>query len=396
LEKGADYVENYFNRIDQIFVNIKSSSSPNSFRRLSDALFTDILEDDENVDEDKDNTSMKELISQDNNNIDNSENSDEDGKNFDFKYYKLYEFIKNITNIEYKGKWEYLKTNINSFKNTEGIADLEIVKNFSYYSNKNYISNIDTTKSLYVYLNLKDGKYRDMILISNFSLSFPQNFSDKFYTENDEKILLSNQNITLSYFFQEILETPIEYNCNKATVDLEFIRHPKIYKKDFEKIIFMEYSKLNLRIRDDSCNFAVDLTLEADKEEDYADRIWNYSLIITAVSILEIIYIVKLIHEVAENNQIGKNLCLITISINIIWNAFMCTAHFYMSMINEETSYEYGTPSMTFFLLFSFFELRLLFFAWKSRYTHLIYQNHIIEYRKKLLRFYSFFCNLYF
>ena len=275
-------------------------------------------------------------------------------------------------------------------------VNLEIVKNFSYNSNKNYISNIDTTKSLYVYLNLKDGKYRDIILISNFSLSFPQNFTDKFYTEKNEKIVLSNQNITLSYFFQEILEPPIEYKCNNAIVDLEFIRLPKIYKKDYEKIIFMEYSKLNIRIRDDSCNFAVDLTLEADKEEDYADRIWNYSLIITAISILEIIYIVKLIHEVAENNQVGKNLCLITISINIIWNAFMCTAHFYMSMINEETSYEYGTPSMTFFLLFSFFELRLLFFAWKSRYTHLIYQNHILEYRKKLLRFYSFFCMLYF
>ena len=72
MEKGADYVENYFNRIDQIFVNIKTSSNPNSFRILGDALFTDIL-DDGDGDEDKDNIVMKEIISQDNNNIDNSE-----------------------------------------------------------------------------------------------------------------------------------------------------------------------------------------------------------------------------------------------------------------------------------------------------------------------------------
>ena len=147
-----------------------------------------------------------------------------------------------------------------------------------------------------------------------------------------------------------------------------------------------------MRIRDESCNFAVDLNLEIDDDDDFSDRIWNYSLLTTFISILEICFILKLIHEVAENNQVGKNLCLITISINIIWNAFMCTAHFYLSMINEESSYEYGTPSMTYFLLFSFFELRLLFFAWKSRYAHLIYENNLVLYRKELLRFYSIFC----
>ena len=58
---------------------------------------------------------------------------------------------------------------------------------------------------------------------------------------------------------------------------------------------------------------------------------------------------------------------------------------------NEDFSYEYGTPSMTYFLLFSIFELRLLFFAWRARHHNLAFTN-LDLYRRNLLKFYSFFC----
>lgn len=76
---------------------------------------------------------------------------------------------------------------------------------------------------------------------------------------------------------------------------------------------------------------------------------------------------------------------------NIIWNAFICTSHFYLSIIKENNSYEYGIISMSYFLLFAVFELRLLFFLWKSRYQELLYSN-VTLFRKKLLKFYIVFC----
>lgn len=80
---------------------------------------------------------------------------------------------------------------------------------------------------------------------------------------------------------------------------------------------------------------------------------------------------------------------------NIIWNAIICTAHFYISITNQEYSYEYGLPSMSFFLLFSIFELRLLFFAWRARHADLQFSDQN-EFKRRLFRFYTFFYILLF
>lgn len=77
--------------------------------------------------------------------------------------------------------------------------------------------------------------------------------------------------------------------------------------------------------------------------------------------------------------------------INIIWNAIVCTGHFFLSITHQNFSYEYGIPSMTYFLLFSIFELKLLFFVWRSRYLEFSYTNPI-EFKRKLFRFYIIFC----
>ena len=80
-----------------------------------------------------------------------------------------------------------------------------------------------------------------------------------------------------------------------------------------------------------------------------------------------------------------------SVVLNLIWNASIFIGHFFLSVTQEQYSYEYGTPSMAYFLLFSVFELRLLFFTWRSRYMDLFYNNMLL-FRNKMLKFYTLFC----
>lgn len=63
--------------------------------------------------------------------------------------------------------------------------------------------------------------------------------------------------------------------------------------------------------------------------------------------------------------------------------------------MEQKYSYEFGIPSMSYFLLFSIFELKLMLLAWKARYTDIMYNNPDL-FKKKLLRFYTIFYVLLF
>ena len=93
LEKGAECLENYMSSIDNIFLNIKSSSSLNSGRSLSSTFFGDEINQ-----ENSDRIESEELNNRtDETSEDNLKKNSDDI--FDFKYNKIYAFTKNITNI---------------------------------------------------------------------------------------------------------------------------------------------------------------------------------------------------------------------------------------------------------------------------------------------------------
>ncbi len=84
-------------------------------------------------------------------------------------------------------------------------------------------------------------------------------------------------------------------------------------------------------------------------------------------------------------------MCLVTLTMNLIWNSSICSGHFFLSLTQDDFIYEYGLISMIYFLLFSIFEIRLLYLSWKSRNYELFY-NDINAFRKKLFIFYCFIC----
>ena len=121
----------------------------------------------------------------------------------------------------------------------------------------------------------------------------------------------------------------------------------------------------------------------------YEEKILNYSIILTVISVIQIITSIHFISEMRENIQISLNTDLITMSIEIFWDCLICSLNFFFALSNENYSYEYGMPSFILFVLFTNL-LKILFNAWKSRNIDLMFDN-ITLFRKKLLQFYIIF-----
>lgn len=162
----------------------------------------------------------------------------------------------------------------------------------------------------------------------------------------------------------------------------------------------MEFSEINgvITTKEQKCDnvtFKFNLKFHPIIDVMYqTSRIWNYSLILTSISLYQLYLTIKLITEVSENNTLGNNISLFTVGMNLIWNAMVCTIHFYLALTYEDNAYEYGFPSFTHFLLFSIFELRLLFFVWKARNVDLLNRNFEL-FKKRMYTFYTCFCIYY-
>lgn len=306
-----------------------------------------------------------------------------------------YEFLNNISQTEYNGDWNELQYNKTLIGTTTGVAQLFFYK----ARNQLYIVNSNTTNYMKGVFYLKEGKYIDHYLRGIFNVTFPQNFTDvlkEVMQENStqKELVISNANTTLDLYECDYLIKKTKYKFNETNITLTLKKSEKILRDSFKEMLISSFSIAQLSIKG---NFSVDITTEVKTGKELESKISNYILILTLISFSEIYFIFKLLVSVNENSQVGLNLDLITITISIMYKSFICTAHFYLSLttINDDLSYEYGIPSLLYFFSFSVFELRLLFFVWKSRYNDLLANNQTL-FRKKLFLFYFLFYILLF
>lgn len=276
-----------------------------------------------------------------NNTFSNATNASEkitETEKIDFKLGEVYYFMNNITQYEYSGRWKGCNPN-NMFEQSEGEMSMQIRKNQSHQV-FNVIPNIEFFRILEFTFNAKDGDYRDNWMVFNFTMKFPKNFHKNFITKDqqikennrtnetfnirhlndentikdsvaiDNKITLIEENIQIKYYIAELFETKNITQCNNSKVELEFVRAPIFKVENFDEINSIEFSKINGKISDPDCQFKFDFSLQIETEEDYSSRVWNYSLIITAISIAEIYLTYKLVIEISNNYQKGKNVRL--------------------------------------------------------------------------------------
>ena len=81
--------------------------------------------------------------------------------------------------------------------------------------------------------------------------------------------------------------------CENTVVQISFLKKPILIKKKLHPNRQVEYSQINIKLNSkylntkDDCNIDLDLEFKLKMEEDDSYRIWNYSFIITAFSLLK-------------------------------------------------------------------------------------------------------------
>ena len=303
------------------------------------------------------------------------------------KYNNDYQFLSNLTLYEYKGKWSDLVLPQKIFDTDKGNTEIY----FGKIKNENFITQNNSFKTVFI---LKDGKYIDHYIRANFTTVFPNNFSS-ILEKNENKVTITNYNTSINLLVCEFLANYTQYNLNETNITLVFHNAEKAIQNSFSSMFISKFSHVDFNITHK--NFSVLLNGEISYSTEIESKLRNYSFILTIIAFIEIYYLFFLLMQVNENNQIGLNLDLVTVAVSLLYKSFICSTHFYLSITTKDDglSYQYGIPSLIYFFAFSSFDLRLLFFSWKSRYADLLLMNPNL-FKRKLFYFYlSFYVILF-
>lgn len=73
----------------------------------------------------------------------------------------------------------------------------------------------------------------------------------------------------------------------------------------------IEFSHITGNLISDFCLFDISFDLSINNDDKDHVRIWNYSLILSSIALVEIHLTLKLIYSVSENTFLGKNVKMI-------------------------------------------------------------------------------------
>ena len=315
----------------------------------------------------------------------------------EFNYNEDYMFLTNISFYNYFGTWSNLNIKENIFSNSFGDVQISFYQSLQ----KNFITNIENSSDIYIFIELTDGKYRDSIIRLNFTINFPNNFNKviKDSIANNKSINLNTIIKAMNIFYIELFND-LEINIyNETELNITFKPIEKIFKTNYNyNMVSTLFSQIEMTLLNKKESFSLSLngTMEKPNDINSIMNIMNYSIILTFLGLIQIYSCTKYISELSENIQLALNTDLVTIVVQIIWDSMICAINFYFGISNDDKQFEFGTPSMCYFTLFSIFQLRILFISWRARYIDL-YFNDINLFRKKLLKFYMiFYCILFF
>jgi len=300
-----------------------------------------------------------------------------------------YEFIDNISHTYY-GTWKNLNVPKNTFYYTEGNSDIDFYEE----GKENFLFNLrqKNCSNLSAYFSLKDGIYEDKYIDGNFTFNF-QNFS---LPENLDKDLVSiiMPNTSVSYSFGEYFDVSKKITVNNTFINISFYKKTKMfYNPVLYELSSTDYSKVSVYILSTPTNenndnkFEVYFEAEAHGSYEYPKKILNYSLFLTILGFIEIIYTTKFMILIMDSQQMSLNTDIYTVIIHIIWSSILFYANFFLALSQNNLLFEYAMPCVFYFVLFAVFLLRILFFSWKARNIDLVYRDARL-FKKKLIRFY--------
>lgn len=173
---------------------------------------------------------------------------------------------------------------------------------------------------------------------------------------------------------------------DRSYSSLESFTETKKAKNNSKDIILL-YDIIRGEFKSDNLNFK----FTAEIEELYANYwiITFYSIIASLLCLCSLFNSSWIIYKLDTSVVYGNSISLITISENIIWNAYGCLCHFFLSLSLNIYYIQFGVPSFLYFLNFTIIDIRLLYKLWSLKFSSLLQDPMLL--RRKLIQFYFIF-----
>ena len=270
--------------------------------------------------------------------------------------YKVY--FLNKTNLElFSGKWYDINNN------ELGKCYMKIIQD-----NQNFQKRIN--HNFQILFKLFEGKYSDSwAIITNIEIKETNININESYINNEFTSIIE---------FGENLNRPFKTMKCQSNIKLNY------EKNQNDKII-----KFNGTFTSENCDYQFKFETELLKEEIPFWEVTIYSIISTIISLLTMFNTIWTILKINGSLVYGNSISLMTICINIIWDAYGCLCHFFLFVFYRNYSYQFAIPAFVNFINFSIIDLRLLYVVWSLKNTHLITDPLVL--RRKLIQFYLFF-----
>jgi hypothetical protein len=222
---------------------------------------------------------------------------------------QITDFFKGINNTQFEGTWES-QENIQGFQELSGEIDLKVEIDSNPKKNKSSI-----------HVRFIDGHYADRWVHFFSKTPFNPFLINTTHFIDQDTITFETNLFMISGAFFEVFE-------QKTSCREQF--NLQIVKRNQSEVSEMKGSI------SDSCGTVTKFSLQARQDEDSSEnyKVAFYSLSLTILVSLQISNTMWITNKVNNNNSYSNTISLLTVGQSIIWNAYGCLGHFYLSVLH--------------------------------------------------------------
>ena len=191
----------------------------------------------------------------------------------------------------------------------------------------------------------------------------------------------------MTYFFLKYFDIINDNTVNQTNLTITLSPFPRRFISSNNQIhIDALFTVCDVTITNPFHNISITFQGKMSFSDKYSSQVLNYSIILTLLGAIHSLCGLKFALKINDNSQIGINVDLITIFLQIIWDNLIGATHLSFAYETQEYLYEFVIPAMIYFLFSLVIHSKILESSWKQRNAELFYNNTRL-FKKKLLRF---------
>lgn len=123
---------------------------------------------------------------------------------------------------------------------------------------------------------------------------------------------------------------------------------------------------LNGTLTSRNCGTRLTLSLATAHVEEYYSKAVNYTLMITALGLLQVLLLVRQM-EACATPALASRVSLLTLAHQAVLDAYLCLVHLTLGIMVESLFHSFGAVAFMQFVVFAIFEMRFLLSVWRAR-----------------------------